>query len=126
VTDCMDVLEQVRVPMTERFIALTGVKPTQRATILEWVNANGYPLDGMKKATIDAILDPEDDVSVDVLSDRIPPNVLEAMELRRSLASSSVAKLQRMLDCAGSDGRVRYTTQYHVARTGRDGGRLIQ
>jgi DNA polymerase len=31
-----------------------------------------------------------------------------------------------MLDCACGDGRVRYTTQYHGARTGRDAGRLIQ
>jgi len=47
--------------------------------------------------------------------------------LRRSLASSSVSKLQRMLMCASNlDGRVRYATQYHGARTGRDAGRLVQ
>lgn len=126
VEDCMDVLEQVRVPMTDRFIALTGVKPTQRAKILEWVNGAGLPLDDMKKATIDAILDPDDNISIDDVEFKVPANVLEALNLRRSLASSSVAKLQRMLMCANDDGRVRYTTQYHVARTGRDGGRLIQ
>lgn len=126
VNDCMDVLEQVRVPMTDRFVALTGLKPTQRAKVLEWVNANGLALDDMKKQTIDAILDPDDVITIDDVPVAIPPRVLEVLELRRSLASSSVAKLQRMLDCSCDDGRVRYTTQYHVARTGRDGGRLIQ
>jgi DNA polymerase len=123
---CMDVLEQVRVPMTERFVALTGVKPTQRAKILEWINANGIPLNDTKKETLDAVLDPNDEFTIDDVPVTIPPNVLEAIELRRSLSSSSVSKLQRMIDCMPYDGRIRYTTQYHVARTGRDGGRLIQ
>lgn len=125
---CMDVLEQVRVPMTERFREITGgVEPTQRAKILDWVNAQGVPLGDMRKATLDVILDPDDEFDMGDFNEPLPPHVHEALTLRRSLASSSVAKLQRMLDCASNfDGRVRYTTQYHGARTGRDAGRLIQ
>lgn len=122
----MDVLDQVRVPMTERFQELTGLRPTQREKVLNWVNDQGVPLGDMKKTTLNAILDPDDEFDMGDFSEPLPFHVHEVLTLRRSLASSSVAKLQRMLDCAGGDGRVRYTTQYHGARTGRDAGRLIQ
>lgn len=123
---CMDVLEQVKGPMTERFRELTGLRPTQREKVLNWVNDQGVPLGDMKKATLDAILDQDDEFGIEDFTEPLPYHVHEAIMLRRSLASSSVAKLQRMLDCAGMDGRVRYATQYHGARTGRDAGRLIQ
>lgn len=123
---CMDVLEQVRTPMVERFRELTGLNPTQREKVLNWVNDQGVPLGDMKKATLDAILDPDDEFGIEDFSEPLPYHIHEVLTLRRSLASSSVAKLQRMLDCAGMDGRVRYATQYHGARTGRDAGRLIQ
>lgn len=123
---CMDVLDQVRVPMTERFRELTGLNPTQREKVLNWVNDQGVPLGDMKKATLDAILDPGDEFGIEDFAEPLPYHVHEVITLRRSLASSSVAKLKRMLDCAGMDGRVRYATQYHGARTGRDAGRLIQ
>jgi DNA polymerase len=123
---CIDVLDQVRVPMTERFRELTGLKPTQREKVLNWVNEQGVPLGNMQKATLDAILDPDDEFDIGDFTEPLPYHVHEVLTLRRSLASSSVAKLERMLQCAGSDGRVRYATQYHGARTGRDAGRLIQ
>jgi len=124
---CQDVLEQVRVPMTERFRELTGgINPTQREKILNWVNAQGVAMGDVKKATLDAILDPDDEFGVEEIAEPLPIEVHEVLTLRRSLASSSVAKLQRMLDCTAPDGRVRYTMQYHGARTGRWSGRLIQ
>ena len=126
VNACIDVLEQVRVPMVERFHELTGLKPTQREKVLNWINDQGIALGDMKKVTLDAILDPDDEFGIEDLGEPLPYHVHEVLTLRRSLASSSVAKLQRMLDCAGGDGRVRYATQYHGARTGRDAGRLIQ
>lgn len=123
---CIDVLDQVRVPMTERFQELTDLRPTQREKVLNWVNDQGVALGDMKKATLNAILDPDDEFGIEALEEPLPYHVHEVLTLRRSLASSSVAKLERMLQCAGSDGRVRYTTQYHGARTGREAGRLIQ
>lgn len=123
---CMDVLDQVRIPMTERFRNITGFNPTQREKVLNWVNDQSVRLGDMKKATLDAILDPDDEFDLADLGEVLPIHVHEVLTLRRALASSSVAKLQRMLDCMGSDNRVRYATQYHGARTGRDAGRLIQ
>src|SRR6185369_5761164 len=127
VNACIEVLDKVRVPMTERFRELTGLNPTQREKVLNWVNDNGVPLDNMKKATLDAILDPGDEFGIEDFSDALPYHIHEVLTLRRSLASSSVAKLERMLQCASAtDMRVRYATQFHGARTGRDVGRLIQ
>lgn len=123
---CIDVLNQVRIPMTARFRELTGLNPTQREKVLNWVNDQGVALGDLKKLTLSAILDPDDEFDIADLGEPLPYHVHEALTLRRSLASSSVAKLQRMLDCAGDGGRVRYATQYHGARTGRDAGRLIQ
>lgn len=123
---CIDVLDQVRIPMTERFRELTGLKPTQREKVLDWVNAQGVPLGDVRKATLDAILDPDDEFGIEDFSEPLPYHVHEVLTLRRALASSSVKKLERMLACAGPDGRVRYTMQYHGARTGRWAGRLIQ
>jgi DNA polymerase len=123
----IDVLDQVRVPMTERFKELTGLRPTQREKVLNWVNDQGIPLGDMKKETLNAILDPDDEFGIEDFSEPLPYHVHEVLTLRRSLASSSVSKLRRMLECASDyDGRVRYSTQYHGARTGRDAGRLIQ
>lgn len=128
---CMDVLNQVRVPMTAEFRNLTGgLNPTQREKILNWVNDQGVTMGDMTKATLDAMLDPDDSFDFQdwdqIGRAPMPPHVHRVLELRRSLASSSVAKLERMLRCVGSDGRVRYTMQYHGAQTGRWSGRLIQ
>ena len=124
---CIDVLEQVRVPMTAEFKERTGgLRPTQREKVLNWVNEQGVPLGDMKKATLDAILDPDDEFGLEDFGETLPYDVHRVLELRRSLASSSVAKLEKMLQCASSDGRVRYSMQYHGARTGRWAGRLIQ
>lgn len=128
---CQNVLEQVRIPMTAEFKQLTGgISPTQRAKILDWVNEQGVRMSDMKKDTLDALLDPEDNIGFEDLDqlgiEPLPYHVHRVLTLRRSLASSSVAKLDRMLQCACLDGRVRYSMQYHGAGTGRWAGRLIQ
>lgn len=128
---CQDVLDQVRIPMTAEFKELTGgISPTQREKILNWVNEQGVRMSDMKKDTLDALLDPDDSVDFGDLDqlgiEPLPYHVHRVLTLRRSLASSSVAKLERMLQCACMDGRVRYSMQYHGAGTGRWAGRLIQ
>jgi DNA polymerase len=129
IKSCQNVIQQVKVPMTLRFREITGgLNPTQRDKVLNWVNGQGVALADMKKETLDRLLGVNDDPfeDGDPFEAPMPPNVFEALTLRQSLASSSIAKLQRMVDCAGPDGRVRHTMQYHGARTGRVAGRLIQ
>jgi DNA polymerase len=123
VRQCMSLLEKARGPLEAEFRAATGFSPTQRAKILTWVQEQGVNLPDMRKATLDAVLDPENEV--DGIDD-LPPHVLRVIEIRRMLASSSVAKLGRMIETSNLDGRVRGTSQYHGARTGRNAGRLVQ
>jgi DNA polymerase len=68
----IDVLDQVRVPMTARFKELTGLRPTQREKVLNWVNDQGFALGDMKKATLDAILDPDDEFGIEALDEPLP------------------------------------------------------
>jgi len=124
VRQCMGLLETAREPMEAEFKALTGgLKPTQRAKIVEWLQEQGLKIDDLRKETLDWYLDPENPLD-DV--DGMTPEIFKVIEIRRMLASSSVAKLGRMLETANFDGRVRGTMQYHGARTGRDAGRLVQ
>lgn len=123
VKQCMSVLEEARGPMEDEFRKATGFSPTQRAKILEWIREQGVAMPDMRKATLDAMLDPENELAS---VDDLPPHVLRVIEIRRILASSSVAKLGRMLETSNLDGRIRGTMQYHGARTGRNAGRLVQ
>jgi DNA polymerase bacteriophage-type len=123
VRQCMDLLEKARGPLEAEFKAITGINPTQRAKILEWIQAQGVAMTDMRKATLDAMLDPENDADA---VDDLPALVHKVISIRRMLASSSVAKLGRMIETMNFDGRIRGTMQYHGARTGRNAGRLVQ
>ena len=48
------------------------------------------------------------------------------LELRQDGGQAAVRKLDKFLQCAGVDGRVRGTLEFHKASTGRWAGTLIQ
>ena len=49
------------------------------------------------------------------------------LQIRRAMAKTSTAKYGKMLECVGSDDRIRGLTQFYGAgRTGRWAGRLVQ
>ncbi len=55
------------------------------------------------------------------------PDIVFALEVRQRLSKTSIAKYQKMLDVACSDGRARGILQFYGAsRTGRWAGRSIQ
>lgn len=123
VRQAIGLLEASRAPMEAEFREITGLKPTQREKVLDWLNATGAGLPDLRKDTLDKILDAEAD---DSALANLTPEAYRVIQIRRVLGSSSVKKLNRMLDCANLDGRVRGTMQYHGARTGRAAGRLVQ
>lgn len=124
VRQCMGMLEAAKGPMEAEFKALTGgINPTQRAKVLEWIQQQGVKMFDLRKGTLDAFLDPENELD-DI--DDLSHEVVRVIEIRRILASSSVAKLGRMIETMNFDGRIRGTMQYHGARTGRTAGRLVQ
>lgn len=86
------------------------------AQLTKWVEDFGVIVNGVAKNDIVELLSEE----------HLPSVVREALLVRQKYAKSSTAKLQTMLDCVSSDGRVRGMFQYHGANTGRWAGRKIQ
>lgn len=104
--------------LAERFAALTGFQPGQTARVLEWLRERGYPADDLQAGTVDAVLaDPPAGMT---------PGAVDALTTRSLLSFAALKKIPAMLAAANADGRVRGTTQWHAARTGRAGGRIIQ
>jgi DNA polymerase len=103
--------------LTGRAVTSPG---TQTAKLTQWFASRGYPITDIGRETIaDTLL-----TAVDA---EMPPDVIEVLNIRQKVAKSSVGKLQAMLNCVDTDGRVRGTLQYYGAsRTGRFSGRLIQ
>lgn len=95
----------------EMRIATGGYVPacSQPGKLVEWVQSQGIALDSAAKAEITDLL----------AADDLPGNVRTALELRQEAAKTSVSKLSAMLAMANSDGRVRGTSNYHAAGTGR-------
>jgi len=89
-------------------LALTGCKPSERAKLLAWLNAQGAGLEDLTAKTVSAKL-------VDTnLSDKIR----RALELRQEGSQTSVAKYAKMMEIQ-REGRIRNTLVYHGASTGR-------
>lgn len=83
----------------------------------KWLATRGVNLPDLQKETV-----------ANVLSQDTP--ILSAartvLEIRQSLGKSSTAKISAMINRSNSDGRVRGTTMYHGASTGRWAGKGIQ
>jgi DNA polymerase bacteriophage-type len=135
VDSALSVVEQHSRPLFQEFKALTGgITPTQVAKYQQWLRAHGFYLPNLTKEAVAAVIgaiDPEDEddssAGEDPPPDRVADgNVRRTLEIRQLLGSASIKKLARMKECAGADGRVRGTFQYHAAGTGRWGGRLFQ
>lgn len=95
-----------------------GITPGQRARMLEWLQERGYPEKDLQAGTVDRILEnPPAEMT---------PLALEILRTRSLLSFSALKKIPTMINAAGPDHRVRGTTQWHAARTGRAGGRIIQ
>lgn len=97
-----------------KFQALTGLAPTQKQAVKDWLGERGCALDDMKGDTVKAALKGSTGL------------VAEVLGLYLELNYSAVKKVESMLDCVNRDGRVRGTLLYHGASTGRWSGRLIQ
>jgi DNA polymerase len=94
--------------LDNELVALTGCKPSERAKLLGWLNAQGADMANMTAETVVAKLaDPF-----------LKPKVRRALELRQEGSQTSVAKYAKMMEIQ-RDGRIRNTLVYHGASTGR-------
>jgi len=101
-------VEAAQNKLDEETVALTGCKPSERAKLLDWLNARGAKLDDMTEKTVSAKL----------VSASLPPDVKRALQLRQEGSQTSVAKYAKMLEIQ-RNGKIRNTLVYHGASTGR-------
>jgi DNA polymerase len=126
------IYEAVAPDLVREFREITGLVPTQRDKVLDWVRTQGVEVSDLRKETLtDLIGDFEDASEQRELGYTgngiaiLPPNVRRALTIRALIGSSSVTKYARMEKCIDSDGgRIFRLLQYHGAGTGRWAGRL--
>lgn len=82
---------------------------SQPGKLVEWVGNQGVEIGSAAKAEITDLLEADD----------LPANVRKALELRQEAAKTSVSKLNSMLARVNADGRIRGSSLYHGASTGR-------
>ncbi len=87
-----------------------------RKQVMEILEEAGHPIEDTKKQTLDNY----------ILDKFIPKPVRRLAELKKNTGKTSTSKYAAALRTAGSDSRVHGAVQYHLARTGRPAGRLIQ
>lgn len=116
--NAQQVVEAIQAKTGDKFTKLTGLSITQNARLVEWLIERGYKHDNLRAGTVDQVLEnPPDDLA---------PEALKALRLRSLASFAALKKIPTMLGSVCEDGRVRGTTQWHAARTGRAGGRIIQ
>jgi DNA polymerase len=121
---CQTIADQALIPLAKDFANITGgLRATQRQKFLDLLHKMGAPMPNLKKETVEETLEdqmiPETEI---VISDEVD----HLLRMRTKLTATSLAKLDRMAECAGADGRAHNLLQYHGAGTGRWSGRMIQ
>ena len=86
----------------------SGLEPTQREAIKDWLKPEGLDLPDVKKTTVQRALS------------SMPDGVAkEVLDLRSSASKTSVAKYAVLLRRTSHDGRLRHSMVWHGASTGR-------
>ena len=108
--------ERSRAELTKQMMGLTALdNPNSIAQMKAWLAEHGMETDTLDKAAVKEMLK------------SAPHDLKQVLELRQSLAKSSVKKYTTMGHVVGNDGRARGLLQFYGAnRTGRWAGRLIQ
>jgi len=89
--------------------------PNSVAQMKNWLSEQGLETDSLGKKVVSELIQ------------AAPPDLKEVLELRQSLAKSSVKKYSAMENAVCADGRARGMFQFYGAnRTGRWAGRIIQ
>lgn len=119
VEKAIDIDNKLKEKLSKRYFDLTGIDKTNSLQQLKtWIKqVSGQTVTSITKDTTQQLKEDLKDY----------PDVLEALSIRQKLSKSSIAKYQKMMDMAGTDGRVRGFLQFYGASaTGRWAGRGVQ
>jgi DNA polymerase len=102
--------------LDRRFQDLTGLNSArQRQGMLDWLKAKGVVLPNLQAGTIE-----------EYLKAPFRGPARKALEIRQAISKSSTSKYAAFEIGSRTDGRVRDTTIYHAAHTGRKAGARVQ
>lgn len=92
-----------------------GLRPTQRAKVLEYLQQRDVDIHDMKAKTLKRI----------VMAD-FDNETQDLITIRLETSKASVKKLAAMIRCTTDDGLARGLVLYYGAHTGRDSGKRVQ
>ena len=117
VNGAIKIQERCEEELLNEAVRLTQLEnPNSPTQLLNWVNAQGYPLENTQKVTIES-----------ALKEDLPLKVRRVLEIRQQLGKTSVKKYEAMTNTIGEGDRVRGISQFYGAsKTGRFSGRLVQ
>lgn len=116
-TKAQALVESFQGVVEARMQRMCGLKSSQGQKLKAWLKERGYPYDDMQADTVEkALANPEG----------LTPLAQEVLQCRALLSFAALKKIPSMLNAACPDGRVRGTTVWYGARTGRATGRIIQ
>ena len=101
-------VERAQATIDNELLSMTGCKPSERAKLLDWLNAQGANMEDLTAKTVTAKL----------VDTNLNSTVRRALELRQEGSQTSVAKYAKMMEIQ-REGRIRNTLVYHGASTGR-------
>jgi hypothetical protein len=122
------ILQEVLAESSEEFQKITGLQPTQRDRVLEFFKKNGVGIENMRKKTLAAWLDEDDETPEEAYSTEgvLKAGIRRAVELYQNLGYAAPKKVLSMLALASPDARVRGTLLWYGAGTGRSSGVKMQ
>lgn len=91
-------------------VEITGLKPSQRAKIADWVRANGWPgLTDMQADTVARL----------TMNHEVPENVRQVLKIYSTYAMTAISKYETIEAMVCADGRLRGMFQFYGAGPGR-------
>ncbi len=91
-------------------VEITGLKPSQRAKIADWVRANGWPsLTDMQADTVARL----------TMNREVPENVRQVLKIYSTYAMTAISKYETIEAMVCADGRLRGMFQFYGAGPGR-------
>ena len=103
--------------LAKKFEKLTGLKPTQRAKVLAWLQERGYRSKNMQALTVEKT----------IKTGYLKGKAKKALFMYSQQSFAAIAKLEVMVRCANKDGRIRGALLWCGAiRTRRWSGQKIQ
>lgn len=111
--------EELKYKRLKEWKSITGLEtPNQYSALRNWLTTHtGVICESVAKDKLDDFIK-----SVPVM----PKEVMRAIDIKRELAKSSLAKYTKAIACTCEDGRAHGLFQFYGARTGRFAGRSIQ